>query len=58
MIARERRLELLDWMSIKMIAFTMQRVVIEVPEHTLGCQEPKTFKKCSQMFSIPQHITM
>ena len=30
-----------------MIAFTTQRVVIEVPEHTLGCQEPKTFKKCS-----------
>ena len=48
MIACERRFELLDWMSIKkMIAFTTQRVVIEVPEHTLGCQEPKTFKKCA-----------
>ena len=58
MIARERRLEFLDWMGIKMIAFTMQREVIEVSEHTLGCQEPRTFKKCSQMFSIPQHTTI
>ena len=49
-----------------MMAFTTQRVVIEVPEHALGCQKPKTFKKCSHkkthrnwpLQKIPQHTTM
>ena len=34
----------------KMFAFTAQRVVIEVPERTSDCPEPKTLKKKCKYF--------
>ena len=40
-----------------MFAFTMQCVVIEVPERTSDCPEPKTFKKYSHKKHIAVPIT-
>ena len=48
LIARERCLELSHCMSVyKMFEFTTQRVVIEFPDGTSDCPEPKSFKNVS-----------
>ena len=41
-----------------MFAFTTQHVVIEVPERTSDCPEPKTFKKISHKKHIAIPMTM
>ena len=46
LITREWCLELSNWVSVyKMFAFTTQHEVIELPERTSDCPEPKAFSK-------------